>query len=182
MTSPIDLRDKVVADLQELFPVFARNVKGHDGRIDAEAIKSWIRTSPAIRVAVLGARRIVSAGNGQVDIGWIIGVYAVESDAAAAAGITTAVIIDADGNQRELENVFAPEDLRCDNLHAAALERAGVTIWSATWTQQIRSGIDDLVEDGVVPSAVYVSRSPEIGADHKDDYRDVATGEAPPDE
>lgn len=182
MTSPIDLRDAVVSDLQEIFPTAARNIEGHDGRIDADAIKKWVRTTPAIRVAILGARRIVPVGNGQVDIGWIVGVYAVEKDAAAAAGMTTAVIIDAEGNQRGLDDVFPPEDLRCDNLHASALERAGVTIWAATWTQSIRSGLDDLVEAGVVPSAVYVSRSPEIGNAHKDDYRDVATGEPPADE
>ena len=182
MTSPIDLRDAVVAELKVLMPTVARNIEGHDGRIDADAIKSWIRTTPAIRVAVLGARRIVPVGNGKVDISWIVGVYAVEKDAAAAAGLTTAVIINAEGNQRALENVFTPQDMRCDNLHASTLERSGVTIWAATWTQTIRTGVDALAETGVVPTNAFASRSPEIGEAYRSDYRDVQTGEAPPDE
>lgn len=39
----------------------------------------------------------------------------------------------------------------------------------------------EVPEDGVVPSNVYASRAPNIGEDHKEDYRDVQTGEAPDD-
>lgn len=39
----------------------------------------------------------------------------------------------------------------------------------------------EIAEEGSVPTKVYASRSPNIGEVHKDDYRDVQTGEAPDD-
>ncbi len=179
MTSPIDLRDAIVAELITLFPDIKRNIEEHDGRIDATAIKSWIRTVPAIRVAVLGSRRITPVGNGQVDIDWNMNAFVVEKDSAAAAALATAIIVDAEGNHRGLENVFDPKDMRCDNLHAAALEKHGVTIWVVAWTQRIRTGVDALAEDGTIPDTIYASRSPDIGAAHKQEYRDVDTMETP---
>lgn len=181
MTSPIELAEAVVDDLKELFPAQARNIEVHNGRIDVAAIKKWVRSTPAIRVAVLGARNIESVGNGQVDVGWAINVYVVDDDALKASNFSTAIIVDAEGNQRSLDDVHPPEQLRCDNLHASPLEKLGVTIWAVSWAQAIRTGLDELAEQGVVPSNVYASRAPNIGEDHKEDYRDVQTGEAPDD-
>ncbi len=179
MTTPIQLRDQVVADLKTVFPNIRRRIEGHDGRIDVAAVERWVRTRQGIRVAVLGARRVAPVGDGEWDIDWQIAAYAIAPDSDKASMMAVGVVIDAADNQRALDNVFPPKDLRCDNLHSSALEKMGVTIWGATWTQAIRVGSNVFAADGAMPSALYVSMSPDIGLEHKDDYRDVVTGEAP---
>ena len=68
--------------------------------------------------------------------------------------------------------VYRASDIVADNLYGVGDAKQGVAMWAVHWTNKICLPV--VKEDGVLPSALYLSFVPDIGADHEDDYELVA--------
>ncbi len=78
--------------------------------------------------------------------------------------------------------------IEADNQVGIQLDDAGPAMFSGVLCHRARLSLQtehyqsfEVEEVGTVPNAIYASRSPNIGNAHKEDYRNVSTGE-PPDE
>lgn len=183
--SLLDLRDAIVDQVKATFPEL-RECSGHAGRFDLEELKRFLLSAPAVRVAVVSVRNIEGTGTGQARGDADMAAFIVtrdtsklpKEDAAMAMADSLAPLVVE--NDWGLAGAGAARDVKAQNLYSAAIDRTGVALWAVSWSQQVELGT--LVgEDGVVPTAIYASMAPDIGLEHKGDYRDVSTGEAPPD-
>jgi len=52
-----------------------------------------------------------------------------------------------------------------------------VDVWSVEWVHRAHIGDAIELEEGDLPTEVYLSWAPEIGTDHEDDYQEVTNGE-----
>lgn len=83
----------------------------------------------------------------------------------------------------------AVNTINTDNQAGIQLEDFGPAMFAGMLCHQARLALTtehyvsfELAEDGTVPETVYASRSPNIGAAHKQDYRNVETMEGPDDD
>ena len=59
------------------------------------------------------------------------------------------------------------------NLYSGALDKTRSALWGISWRQDITIG-EDMWAGGVLPEALYAAIDPATGADHLDDYEQLA--------
>ena len=59
------------------------------------------------------------------------------------------------GNRWGLEWAHIPEEIRCDNLYEAELDKTGVAIWAVTWQQRIEVTREQTLESFNTLSAAW---------------------------
>lgn len=180
-----DLTGVIVAQVKALLPKL-RQCERHHGRFDTAALKRAVQGAPAVFVSCLGFPQVASRAGGDVAVTAQMAAFVVTRDiagldrTAAAAAIAMALVELVNDNRWDSDETFDPEAIRAENLFNDQLEGIGCTIWVVSWRQDLLAGEDVYADDGTVLEHLYVSMSPEIGLAHKQDYRDIETGEAPP--
>lgn len=179
------LTTDIVAAIKPVLPKL-RMLEKHHGRIDAGELKKAVGNAPAVLVACVGIPKIQTVADGRTGLTGQLAAYVVARDAkgldrtAAASAMATTIAGLVDQNQWGRIDVYEPTDIRIDNLFNDAIDRAGCALWAVAWRQELLVGTDLYAPDGSVLEHLYYSHSPEIGEAHKQDYRDIVTGEAPP--
>jgi hypothetical protein len=142
--SVLTLRAAVVAGLKDSLPTLAGKtvkVEPHAGRFDAAELKRISAQAPAVFVAVLGLADL-SEICGEVSATCQVLAIVVCKDAPglsrdlAALGMMEALAKIVPGNDWNGAAEKAPEDLRCDNLFSATLDKSGVAMWGVAWRQR----------------------------------------------
>jgi len=135
--------------------------------------------SPAVLVACLSAARKADVDTGETEWTCRFAAYCLarhaggrEQRAVEALQIAEAVLGAVDGGRFGLTGVYPARATRIDNMYAAAIDRAGLALWAVTWEQIARLGTDEWADAGAsAPEWLYVGISPDIGAQHKEDYK-----------
>jgi hypothetical protein len=156
--SPMDLRDRIVAELARRLGKAARSVAAHGGSFDEQELKRYALEAPAVRVVLVGMGRVGRYGTGEMIAPLHFaavcvardeakaGVGVVGKDAACAAlAASVALIVDANrwgwGATPEGPGmVGAPLDLEARNEYSGSLDNKGVALWQVTWTHELRLG------------------------------------------
>jgi phage gp37-like protein len=182
-----EVTGQIVSEVSQVLPQ-RRKCERHNGRLDAAALRRAVQAAPAVLVTCLGFPNIAKRSNGEIAVTAQFAAFVVTRDTAAldrtaaASSIAGALVTLIDDNRWQREDTFDPENLRAENLFNDQLDGIGCTIWVVSWRQDLLTGEDACQEDGSFPENLYIGWSPEIGAAHKEDYRNIETGEAPPDE
>jgi hypothetical protein len=78
---------------------------------------------------------------------------------------------------RRFGKTHPAQKVTAQNFYSGTIDKTGVAIWAVTWRQTIRMSEEDLVEDGIIPTDVYVGVTPDVGPPHIDDYVEVTADE-----
>ncbi len=166
----------VMPDLEECAP--------HEARVTLEEVKKGGFKAPAVRVVALDFRpRNVMAGpQFLVDLEMV--AYVITTSRRSSARETTAMVIAQAISQLAFENNWDEDDVgpaervTGRNLSSSLTRAAGIGLWAVTWTQPL-SLTPHRIEDGVIPSEIYLGRDPHVGSIHEGDYELVSEGSAP---
>lgn len=142
--SVLTLRQAVVTGLTASLPQLAGKtvkVEAHAGRFDTDELKRISAQAPAVFVAVLGLANL-SESCGEVSATCQVLAIVVCKDVLglprdlAALGMMEALAKIVPGNDWNGAAEQAPEDIRCDNLFSATLDKVGVAMWGVAWRQR----------------------------------------------
>ena len=154
--------DAVRAAMPEL-----KDVSGHPGRFDLEELRRTSVRAPAVRIAILGAPRIGEVSDERIRATLSMAAFVITKDAPglprdeAAVNITEGLIRLVSLNQWQADGqagfgIGLPEEIRADNVFAAATDRAGVALWAVSWKQTLVLGESIFTPDGVMPWRLYI--------------------------
>jgi hypothetical protein len=172
--SLVDLQDAAVAAIEARFPKL-KSCERHSGRFDLDELGRFLTMAPAVRVALLSIGGAVGADTGLAQGDARLAAFIVTRDAGTVSKDKAALAI-VDG----LVPLVADfgREVRAENLYSTPAGKQGVALWAVTWVQAAEMGTL-VAEAGETPEQLYASMSPAIGLEHKGEYRDVHTGEAP---
>lgn len=183
--SLVALPAAIVAGINERFPKL-KSCEAHPGRFDLDELERFVAAAPAVRVAVLSVGGIVGGEDGVAIGDARITAFIVTRDAGrvtkdeAARAIVDGLAPLVFENRWGLATAQPARDVAATNLYSTPSGKVGVTLWAVTWLQGVEMGTL-VAENGTMPEHVYASMAPDVGLAHKSDYRDVDTGEMPPD-
>ncbi len=174
------MQASVVETIKTLMPKLAE-CKPHPGRFTREELDKFRVKAPSVHVAMPSIREPISSG-GQLDCQVktvlvltaknTVGEDLKASDRAAAALNMVAEILIALPTAALGEGIGPAEDIAADNLYGSGDDKQGVAMWAIHWTNSVT--LSSKVEAGVLPSELYLSFAPEIGAAHVDDYVQIS--------
>lgn len=140
-----------------------RSCQSHPGRFDLRELKRIAAAAPAIRVAVLKIGRGVDVGTGEVDRPVDFAAYVLTEDKRgmprdfAARNIVESLICLLPGKAFGVANVhpiIATDVGEAVNLYSSSVDGQGVALWAVSWSQVVRFGENELLEDGTMPSSL----------------------------
>jgi phage gp37-like protein len=182
MSLLLDLRAAIVTALDG---ATADNVsvEPHSGRFDEQELGAFLVRAPAIRVAVLGVRRLDAVDDGSFDASVQIGIYIATKDVTrtldrdtAALGLVEAVMLAAWQNSWGLDFAHPAKPGSAQNLYNETSRGKGVALWAIDLAQSIRLGREDLAI-GAFPSELWLGFAPNIGAANAGDYLVLNAGD-----
>jgi len=161
----------------------AKSVEVYRGRFKVADVTNQSLRTPALRVALMGVRRVQPVASGERDATLRLSCAIVTVDRPgkrredAANALVNDLIIQLPGRTWGLDTAHPAGDVDGENLFTGDVGRKGVMLWELRWSQTVRLGQNAFASDGVLPSKVYAGQAPEIGADHQPDYELVVGGE-----
>lgn len=181
-----DLLLGVRAGVAALAPT-ARSVEIHRGRFRLADVTGNAMQTPALRLGLMGIRRIDTAADGQRDVTLRLSCAVVTVDRkdltreAAANALVNDLVLGIDGATWGLDYAHGATDLSGENLFTGDVGAQGIMVWELTWSQTIRMGVSAFVPaDGSLPEHLHVGWSPKIGAAHEADYVEITAPEDAP--
>lgn len=181
MTLLLDVRAAAIAAIKEACPALSE-VTTYPGWLGRSELDALLSTTPSVRVAILGTRRIKRDGAGYVDVPVRFAAFVLtydsdlSSDDSTAAEITTTLLPVIDRNDWGLANVGPAKLTKVRNLYRSELNGKGIALWCVLWRQTIRLGSVDsdvIGWTGGTLTQVFVGMSPQTGSGHADDYSEI---------
>lgn len=169
----------VRAGLEALAPA-ARSVEIHRGRFRIADISGTSLRTPALRLGLMGVRKVARVASGERDVTVRLSCAIVTVDAkglareGAANALVNDLVLGIDGQAWGLDWAHAGGDVTGENLFTGDVGRQGVMVWEVTWSQAFRLGINAFAEDGTLPARLMLGQAPAIGAAHEADYEEMA--------
>ncbi len=183
MSALVNMQAKVVATIAALMPKL-KECKPHPGRFTREELEKFRVKSPSVHVAVPSIRNPSSSGGVlQCSVKTVLVLTAKntvdENDKAfsrseSAMNMVAAILL-ALPTATLGAGIGACEDIAADNLYGSGDDKQGVAMWAIHWNNTVT--LSSPVEEGVLPSELYLGFAPEIGTGHEDDYVRIAGGD-----
>jgi len=177
-----DLRDAIANNLKSKLPDL-RECRPHAGRFDLSELRRVAAKTPAVFVACLGVRESALLESGECDADLVMAAFVVTSDQkglprdVSALNIIEFLLMYVPGKQWGLQGrAFQAREVQAQNMYSGEVDKAGVAMWAAVWRQKVRLGESVWDETGVLPSHVYFSFVPLVGAEHEEDYWELRQG------
>lgn len=177
MSTIPDFLQGVVTGLGDLAPA-AKSVEVHRGRFRLADVTDQSMRTPALRLGLMGVRRVepVASGERDVTLRLFCAIVTVDRRGVRREDVANALVNDLvlgiSGTTWSLPNAHPASDVTGDNLFTGDVGRLGIMLWEVTWSQAVRLGENAFAADGQLIS-IHLGRAPEIGADHEDDYEEV---------
>lgn len=181
MNTLIALATALPTQFKALMPEL-RECEFHPGEFTREDIANFRKRAPSIHLAIpkitdpemIGACTrvrvnvvaLVCAQRGQ------FGGEVLEARYAAINMVTA--MLGHLPKMQMVEGVSAPEEIFARDFTLVQDKRHGDSIWVLEWSHDVM--LDDPTEAGVLPSSLYLSFTPDVGASHIQDYKLVAGG------
>ena len=180
MSTSNELLNAIKDDLKARFNEL-KTCEVHPGRFNLEELKRLSAKTPALLISSLGTVKPENTGTEQSDSTKQLAAYFVTKNApnmeadVACRNLVDALELYLEGQLPRwgLSDIGEPKAIRSDNLYSSKVDKQGVMLWAVTWQQRIRMGESLFVEDGTLPSKLYVGFSPEIGLYHEQDYEQL---------
>jgi hypothetical protein len=140
-----------------------RRCEVHGGRFDIAELKRIATQTPAVFVALLGTPEVKAPGTDETDIELTIALYVVTSDKVSlprvesVINITQALLQLVILNDWGLAKVGEPTNVTSQNLYSGDVDKHGIALWAVSFKQRIRVGTSIYLEDGVLPSQLYIN-------------------------
>lgn len=172
----------IAAGLQGLAPA-AKSVEIHRGRFRLADVSGSSLKTPALRLGLMGVRRIEQVASGERDVTVRLSCAVVTVDTralsreAAANALVNDLVLGIDGAAWDLDYAHAAGDVAAENLFTGDVGRQGVMVWEVIWSQTLRLGANAFAADGSLPARLMLGMAPAIGAAHEDAYEEVARAE-----
>lgn len=183
MSALVDMQGKVVATIAALMPDL-KECKPHPGRFTREELDKFRVKSPSVHVAVPSIRNPSSSGGVlQCSVKTVLVLTAkntVDADdkafnrADAAMNMVAAILL-ALPSATLGAGIGPCEDISADNLYGSSDDKQGVAMWAIHWNNTVT--LSPKVEEGVLPSELYLGFAPDIGTGHEEDYTQIAGGD-----
>ena len=147
-----------------------------DGPLETSDLDGFKGTTPAVRIAALGATPIRETDAGQIDLPVSFIAYAMTEDTPgkprnqAAMDLIETLVNRISGNRWNEEDAHPAEVLMARNHHDATAASQAVALWSVSWTQKVRIGTQDFQTEFPKLSQLHVGMNPNIGPGHEGDY------------
>ncbi|KQI67002.1 hypothetical protein AN189_17910 [Loktanella sp. 3ANDIMAR09] len=174
-----ELPEAVAARLKEVLPA-TRTCKGITGRFNLERLKSDAIQTPAVLVSILDIKQADTAAGAFHTFDLAMAAFIVTKDAlgldrdAAAAAMMGALATAVPDRRWGRPDCGQARNVRGQSVVTAGWQKSAASLWAVTWTQPCT--FDPAVEDAPLGVDLYVGQSPDIGADHINEYTRI--GEA----
>lgn len=172
------LRATVAAQVKVVLPEL-RSCEAIDGDFDARELDRVSRHSPAVLVATLGASQVQAPAWPRIELQLAMAAFIVTRNRGAVSGTFDNLVI----AQRLFlllpENDWGSPDfgpakaISWRNAVSDATRGKQLVLSAVSWQQPVVLQADDLQQP--IDMDLYISRAPEIGAAHVDDYTQVGT-------
>jgi len=171
-----ELQSAAVAAIKAAIPTLAQ-CEVYGGQFAGEHGQRTAIHAPAVLVAVLGVKTISDPGvDGQMDVQARFVAYAVAKYAndrqkreGGCIDLAEAVALLIHNNNFASPGVGTANVMQMQGMTNAAADKAGFSIWSITWEQQIRIGAAPVSNYGPLTD-VKIGIAPNIGIGHEPDY------------
>lgn len=174
----IDVLEAIQAGVNAALPALKR-CEVHGGRFDLKELRRVATKTPAVFVSLLAAPEIKVVVTGERDVTLSIAIYIITADKprlprnVSAINILQALLLLIPINDWGLKKINPPELITAQNLYSGDVDKHGIAMWAISFKQTVRLGKDIYLEDGVIPTEIYWSESPDIGVSHKDSYEQI---------
>lgn len=142
-----------------------RRCEVHGGRFDLAELKRVATQTPAVFVSLLATPSLETPGTGEHDIELSIAIYVVTSDkvslprVVSVVNLTQALLMLINLNKWGFTKtkIGVPADINSQNLYSGDVDKHGIAMWAISFKQKIRLGTDMWLENGVLPSQLYIN-------------------------
>lgn len=180
MSSVNDLLNAIKDDLKSRLTDL-KTCEVHPGRFTLKELQRVSKKTPALLVTTLGTTQIENSGTGQVKPTKQLALYLITKDTPqlssdeACRNLVDALehYLEAESPRWGLQGIGQPQAVRSDNLYSSEVDKKGVMLWAITWRQSLTIGDNQFVEDGTLPTELYVGYDPEIGVANEAEYEQL---------
>lgn len=176
MSALVEMQAKVVATVKALMPDL-KECKAHPGRFTRQELEKFSVRSPSVHVAIPSIRN-PSSSDGQLECSVktvlvltaknTVGENNKAVNRSDAALNMVAAILAALPTATLGAGIGPTEDIAADNLYDGGDNKQGVAMWAIHWTNTII--LSAKIEDGVLPTELYLGFVPDIGTGREADY------------
>jgi hypothetical protein len=159
----IDVLNAIKTAINSALPEL-RRCEVHGGRFDLAELKRVATQTPAVFVSLLGTTELSASGTSEKDIELNIAIYIVTSDkvqlsrSVSIINLAQAIMMLVDMNQWQVTGKRGtPKDISSQNLYSGDIDRNGIAMWAISFKQKVRLGTDIWLDNGVLPSSVYIN-------------------------
>lgn len=152
----------------------------HGGRFDVAELKRMATQAPGVYLAVLGLPNNQATGDSRRTITVQLTAFVVardlpkiSRDRAALHMVQTLMALIPQNNWGLGPGGGMAYQVTASNLYSGALDKTRSALWGISWRQDITIG-EDMWAGGVLPEALYAAIEPATGADHINDYEQLA--------
>lgn len=160
-----DLRQAIINKITTEIPSL-QSIDAHPGLFDLAELKRITTLYPAVRVSLLGSNSISEIENGENQVVFQMAATIATDDQApktkdeVSLEILEALMALIPGQRWGVTGVSEAQNVNASNLYDAEVDLHGVAMWTVTWDQPIRVGID-LCIGGTRPTEIYLSDDPD---------------------
>lgn len=167
---------QTVCDQIEIRLPKLKTCEPHEGKFDLGELKKRGLAAPAVLVSVLGAKQDTTYADAAHSFLLKMSAYVLVRDgmgakrdiaAGAICQILLGLVPDKDW---DLEGIGLSRNVAMHCLVSGKVKDVAASLWAVTWDQPISFFEPEELALGV---EVYVSRAPEIGVAHEDDYEQI---------
>jgi len=170
-----ELQTAAVAGIKAAIPSLAQ-CEPYAGQFAGDPGSRIAIHAPAVLVATLGCKPLSDPGTGQVDAScrmaaYVLARYANDRNKREAGCIDLAEVVAliVHLNNWSLAGVGCARINQMQGMTNITADKAGFSIWSVTWDQEIRLGAAPVNNYGPITD-VRIGVAPEIGTGHEPEY------------
>ncbi len=175
MVTLTELQSAAVAGISAAIPSLAQ-CEPYAGQFAGDAGGRVAIHAPAVLVAILGCKPLSDPGTGQFDVSCRMAAYVLARFAndrnkreAGCVDLAEAVAVLIHQNNWGLAGVGCARINQLQGMTNITADKAGFSIWSVTWDQDIRLGAAPVNDYGPLTD-VRIGQPPAVGAGHEADY------------
>ena len=144
-----DLRQKIVDTIKGEFGL--KTVKTHSGKFTTDSLRKLIAgKTPTVLIAALRVGSVNRVDNDQVETSIYFAAYVITTDKKAinkdesALNIVEALLSILPNNRWGVvgQDIGVPKSINAENLYSNDTDAKGVAIWTLSWQQTARLGVD----------------------------------------